>query len=388
MKFYLVGGAVRDIALNKAPRDIDFLVVGATHQDMLNMDFIPIEATSFPVYHHPVSKAEFALARRERKVGTGYHGFEVDFSPDVTLEEDLFRRDFTINAMAIEVYQVYDDGSYEVTSGDIIDPFNGLYDLETKVLRHVSDHFMEDPVRVLRAARFLARWPEFHIDAGTLNLISEMRENGELNSLTPERIYLELTKTLMEKMPSRFFQYLYEWRLSHLVQHISVHSTVFDYLPDTVTLTQRFAILAASHCYLSASDIVEKMTALKTPSEIIKVMLKAKFLDYQFMQLTSDFMTDCKLAVWVFETLKGLNAVQDPRIMRELTAALPFYISFKDKVQVWMLLNYAAGIISRTRFADLTEDQQKTLKGPDVGRALDELKIKQIQKLIDTINGQ
>ncbi|MEM2159426.1 MAG: hypothetical protein QXN55_00540 [Candidatus Nitrosotenuis sp.] len=306
----------------------------------------------------------------------------------VDLVSDCSRRDFTINAMAIEVWQVEDDGFYEFTSGHIIDPFNGLYDLETNVLRHVSDHFREDPVRVLRAARFLARWPEFHVDAGTLTLISEMRESGELNSLTPERIYLELTKALMEKMPSRFFQYLYEWKLSHLVQNISICSTVFDYLPDTVTLTQRFAILAASHSYLSAGDIVDKMTALKAPNEVIKVMLKAKFLDYQFMQLTTDFMSDCGLAAWVFETLKGLNAVQDPRIMRELTAALPFYISFKDKVQAWMLLNYAAGIISRTRFTDLTEDQRATLKGPAIGQALDELKINQIQKLIDTINGK
>ena len=158
MREFLVGGAVRDELLGRPVKDRDWVVVGATVQDMLDRGFSQVGA-DFPVFLHPDSKEEFALARQERKTAPGYHGFETRFDPDVTIEEDLFRRDLTINAMAKD------------EEGNLIDPFNGQEDLENGVLRHVSEAFAEDPVRVLRVARFAARC-NFDVHADTMQLIS------------------------------------------------------------------------------------------------------------------------------------------------------------------------------------------------------------------------
>jgi tRNA nucleotidyltransferase (CCA-adding enzyme) len=197
MKVYLVGGAVRDKLLGLPVQDRDYVVVGATPADMVARGFKPVGA-DFPVFLHPETKEEYALARTERKSGHGYKGFTVYAAPDVTLEDDLRRRDLTINAMA------------EDEAGNLIDPYGGADDLRNGVLRHVSAAFAEDPVRILRVARFAARYAKwgFRVAHSTNQLMRQMVESGEVDHLVPERVWAEFERALGEDTPSRFFTVL------------------------------------------------------------------------------------------------------------------------------------------------------------------------------------
>ena len=197
MKTYLVGGAVRDALLGLKVQDRDWVVVGATPQQLLDLGYQQA-GRDFPVFLHPQSHEEYALARTERKQGHGYHGFKAYFSPDVTLEQDLQRRDLTINAIAQDA------------SGQLIDPCRGQQDIEQRLLRHISPAFAEDPLRVLRVARFAARFAAqgFHIAAETLSLMQTIGDSGELQYLTVERIWQEMEKALTTPHPDRFFQVL------------------------------------------------------------------------------------------------------------------------------------------------------------------------------------
>ena len=195
MKTYIVGGAVRDELLGLPVQDHDHVVVGATPQQMLSLGFTPV-GKDFPVFLHPRTHEEYALARTERKTAPGYKGFVFHASPDVTLEQDLVRRDLTINAMA------------KAEDGSIVDPFNGRTDLEARIFRHVSDAFSEDPVRILRLARFAARFTDFTVAPETEALMREMVQAGEVDALVPERVWQELSRGLMEARPSRMFEVL------------------------------------------------------------------------------------------------------------------------------------------------------------------------------------
>ncbi|MFA5824911.1 MAG: multifunctional CCA addition/repair protein [Gallionellaceae bacterium] len=196
IKIYCVGGAVRDRLLGLPVQDHDWVVVGSTPEQMVARGFKPV-GSDFPVFLHPVSHEEYALARTERKVAQGYKGFTVYASPDVTLEQDLLRRDFTVNAIAQDA------------DGNLTDPYGGQTDLKAGVLRHVSAAFAEDPVRILRAARFVARFG-FTIAPETLTLMRTMVDNGEVDALVAERVWQELARGLMEKYPSHFFTTLRE----------------------------------------------------------------------------------------------------------------------------------------------------------------------------------
>ncbi len=190
MKVYLVGGAVRDTLLDRPVHERDWVVVGATPEEMTARGFRPV-GRDFPVFLHPETHEEYALARLERKVGLGYRGFVTEFSPDVTLAQDLLRRDLTINAMA------------QSEDGAIVDPYGGQNDLRGRVLRHVSPAFSEDPVRILRVARFLARYAPlgFHVANETVDLMRTMVTSGEVDALVPERIWREIERTLGEPEP-------------------------------------------------------------------------------------------------------------------------------------------------------------------------------------------
>jgi len=196
MKSYVVGGAVRDGLLGLPVQDRDHVVVGATPEAMLARGFKPV-GKDFPVFLHPDSHEEYALARTERKTAPGYKGFVFHAAPDVTLEADLARRDLTINAIAQD------------ESGALVDPFGGQADLAARVLRHVGPAFAEDPVRVLRVARFAARFPDFHVAEETLALMRLMADNGEVDHLVPERVWQELSRGLMEARPSRMLDVLH-----------------------------------------------------------------------------------------------------------------------------------------------------------------------------------
>ena len=199
MKTYLVGGAVRDELLGYPYKERDWVVVGATVDEMLAAGFQQV-GKDFPVFLHPETKEEYALARTERKTAAGYKGFDVHASPDVTLEEDLVRRDLTINAIAKDEH------------GEVIDPYHGVGDIEERLLRHVSSAFSEDPVRILRIARFLARYAHlgFSIADETMQLMRTMVDNGEVDALVPERVWQEMHKALTERTPSRFIEVLRE----------------------------------------------------------------------------------------------------------------------------------------------------------------------------------
>ena len=195
MKTYLVGGAVRDGLLGITGADRDWVVVGSTPEAMAAQGFRPV-GKDFPVFLHPQTHEEYALARTERKTAPGYKGFVVHASPEVSLEEDLARRDLSINAIA------------QAEDGTLIDPYGGQHDLQHKVLRHVTEAFREDPVRILRVARFAARFPEFKVAAQTLALMQDMVADGEVDALVSERVWQELSKGLMSAKPSRMLQVL------------------------------------------------------------------------------------------------------------------------------------------------------------------------------------
>ena len=208
MQIYMVGGAVRDRLLGLPVQDHDWVVVGATPEQMVAQGYLPV-GKDFPVFLHPDSREEYALARTERKSGRGYKGFTVFTSPDVTLEEDLARRDLTINSIAACADWTSAGGQLG-SKVDLIDPFGGQRDLQAKVLRHVTDAFREDPVRILRLARFAARFHDFSIAPQTMALLREMVADGEADHLVPERVWQELSRGLMEAHPARMFEVLRE----------------------------------------------------------------------------------------------------------------------------------------------------------------------------------
>ncbi len=208
MKIFIVGGAVRDALLGRPNADRDYVVVGATPQSIQAAGYRPV-GKDFPVFLHPRTHEEYALARTERKSGHGYHGFTFHAAPDVTLEEDLARRDLTINAMA------------RGPEGELIDPYCGQRDLKAKILRHVGPAFAEDPVRVLRLARFAARFSDFSVAPETLDLMRHMVASGEVDHLVAERVWQELAKGLMEDKPSRMFEVLRDCHaLAHLLPEV------------------------------------------------------------------------------------------------------------------------------------------------------------------------
>ena len=207
---YLVGGAVRDALLGLPVQDRDWVVVGATPEQMQTQGYLPV-GKDFPVFLHPLTREEVALARTERKTAPGYKGFAIHASPDVTLAQDLSRRDLTINAMAVDADQAdqwLSACGANPDPGGVIDPFGGRHDLTHRVLRHVTDAFREDPVRILRIARFNARLEDFTVAPATLKLMCDMVDQGEVDHLVAERVWQELTRGLMSRRPSRMFEVL------------------------------------------------------------------------------------------------------------------------------------------------------------------------------------
>jgi len=252
VKTYVVGGAVRDELLGHPVREKDYVVVGATPEEMVALGFRPV-GKDFPVFLHPSTHAEYALARTERKSGRGYKGFSVFAAPQVTLEEDLRRRDLTINAMAKD-----DDGT-------LIDPFGGKKDLEAGVLRHVSDAFAEDPVRILRVARFAARFG-FRVADETMQLMKNIVASGEAEYLVPERVWQEFSQGLGEAHPERMFQVLEACGLrERLLPELETQPANLS-----GSLAVRFALLA---CALAEDEVNTLCRRLRAPNEVRELAL-------------------------------------------------------------------------------------------------------------------
>ncbi len=265
MKIYIVGGAVRDELLGRANADRDYVVVGASPQTMLEQGFRPV-GKDFPVFLHPETHEEYALARTERKTGPGYHGFSFHAAPDVTLEADLARRDLTINAMARA-----DDGA-------LVNPFHGQRDLEAKILRHVGPAFAEDPVRILRLARFAARFADFSVAPETLALMRGLVTSGEVDHLVAERVWQELAKGLMEARPSRMFEVLRQCgALERLLPEVDALFGVpqrADYHPEIDTGIHTLMVVdeSARHGYalpVRVAALTHDLGKATTPADIL-----------------------------------------------------------------------------------------------------------------------
>ena len=267
MKVYLVGGAVRDLVMSLPVKDKDYVVVGSTVEEMLSLGFQQVGA-DFPVFLHPYTNEEYALARVERKTGKGYLGFTVDSNPSITLEEDLLRRDLTINSMAIEVKGLFDNSFKD---GNIIDPYKGLKDVDNKILRHTSIAFKEDPVRVLRIARFAARY-DFEIAEETKQVVLDIKKDGELNHLVPERLWLELTKVFKENTYYKFFNILSDLDvLKNLFPE--VYDQQYLLIPLSINnLSEKYQFcLLATIFYTYENKFISFCERLKVPKEYEKL---------------------------------------------------------------------------------------------------------------------
>lgn len=289
LEVYVVGGAVRDGLLGLTPGDRDWVVIGATPEDMVHRGFIPVGG-DFPVFLHPRTKEEYALARTERKSGRGYKGFTFYTGQDVTLEQDLARRDLTVNAIA------------QSMSGELVDPLGGVQDLQYKVFRHVGEAFEEDPVRILRLARFATRFVDFTIAPETLALCRRMVESGEVDALVPERVWQELSRGLMGASPSRMLSVLVEVGAAQRVlpgwkDAQRIHDALDQASQVSLPLPARFALFC-----LETPDLEPLCKGLRVPAECVEA---ARLLPVVLKGMSAEWNAENALAL--IERCDGLR---------------------------------------------------------------------------------
>jgi tRNA nucleotidyltransferase (CCA-adding enzyme) len=330
VKAYAVGGAVRDELLGLPVKDRDYVVVGATPEEMVRLGYKPV-GKDFPVFLHPRTHEEYALARTERKSGRGYKGFTVHAAPDVSLEDDLRRRDLTINAIA------------RAEDGTLIDPFGGEKDLRAGILRHVSEAFAEDPVRILRVARFAARF-DFVVSPETLLLMKNMVASGEADALVPERVWQELAKGLCEPRPQRMFEVLEACGLrARLLPEIKNTTVNFS-----GSLPVRFALLAWPLEESAVSALCER---LRAPNDVRELALAA--CRNREMLLAAARATPQAL----LELLKRADALRRPERFAELLEAARLAAPGIDVARLERARQAAAGIDAGSIAAAAPQDQ-------------------------------
>ena len=386
MQVYLVGGAVRDQLLGRPIKDKDFVVVGATVTEMLEAGLQQVGA-DFPVFLHPVSREEYALARTERKQGLGYQGFSVHASIDVSLKDDLQRRDLTVNAMAIEVTSLTDDTPI---SGDVIDYYGGLQDIENKTLRHVSSAFNEDPLRVLRTARFYSRYYDlgFTIADDTLVLMRELVASGELTHLSSERIWQESSRAMMQLSPQVYWQQLFD--IGALAEYFAPLHQAWndDQIRETVqtslyfasqmqlNLSQRWALLMVSlKPSLFQTKPTEAITAVKSINDIgnmAKVPKAQTQFAGLFVQQADQLSVITQLsAAEKIDLIQACSAHKEPeKLSQLLVTSQVLQLSIQHR-QMMLALNsfHSIGM----------NDIDQSLKGPAIGKALRQCRIEHLQ---------
>lgn len=352
-KVYLVGGAVRDQLLGRPVKDHDYVVVGATPEYMEQLGFEQVGA-DFPVFLHPKTKDEYALARTERKTGKGYHGFETKYDPSVSLEDDLRRRDLTINAIA-----------YDPKTKEYVDPFGGREDLQRKIIRHVSDAFAEDPLRVLRVARFRARYG-WEIAPETLQLMKKL--NPELKSLTKERVWLELEKTMTEQNPQLFFDTLQKRdSLKVLFPDVNWTPRVSKLMPKGEGLEERIALLLADTSVSAAKNFLQRW---KAPNNVRSLVVPFKKLSEE---LKNGPPKDPQKIVQLIQTADGWRK---PDLFRKVLVTL------QKAGHDISSLKKGFESASKIAFASLSPGQQQALKGAQVGQAISKLRIDAVSQAI------
>lgn len=390
MQVYLVGGAVRDHLLGRPVKDKDFVVVGATVSEMLDAGFQQVGA-DFPVFLHPISHDEYALARTERKQGVGYQGFSVHASPNVSLKDDMQRRDLTINAMAIEVTSLMDDSPI---TGEVIDYYGGLNDIDSKTLRHVSIAFSEDPLRVLRTARFYSRYYDlgFTIADETLRLMRQLVDSGELMHLSAERVWQESSHATMQLSPQVYWQQLYDIGalsgyfdpLHHAWTSVHVRETIQTALYFSgqmqLSLSQRWALLMASlnpalfdlkykeqkpDEAMITKGILDIGNTVKVPKAHIQF---AKLFVQQIEKLAA---IDMLSAAEKIELIQVCGAHKEPdKLSQLLVTSHVFQLAIQHRQMMIALGSFHAIGMS---------DIQPNLKGPAIGDALQQARIKHLQ---------
>jgi tRNA nucleotidyltransferase (CCA-adding enzyme) len=386
MQVYLVGGAVRDQLLGRPIKDKDFVVVGATVAEMVDAGFQQVGA-DFPVFLHPTSHEEYALARTERKQGVGYKGFSVHASPDISLKDDLQRRDLTVNAMAIEVASLTDDTPI---NGEVVDYYGGLDDIKSKTLRHVSSAFSEDPLRVLRTARFYGRYYDlgFTIADETLALMRQLVSSGELAHLSSERIWQESSRAMIQLSPHIYWQQLFE--IDALVEYFApLHQAWNDsYIRETVqtalyfagqmqlNLSQRWALLlsslnpalfglAANETILATKGITEIGNTAKVPKA------QTQFATLFMQQGEKLKRINGLSAAEKIDLIQACNAHKEPDKLSQLLVTSHVLQLASQHREMMLALNsfHAIGV----------KDIDSNLKGPAIGTALRQSRIEHLQ---------
>ncbi|WP_395166824.1 CCA tRNA nucleotidyltransferase [Francisella salimarina] len=367
MEFYLVGGAVRDLLLGITPKDKDWVVIGATENQMIESGFIKV-FSSFPIFIHPKTKQEYALARSEKKIAKGYHGFEVNFSSNISLEEDLKRRDLTINSIAID------------KNNKIIDPFSGQIDIKKRILRHTSEAFIEDPLRVVRLARFKAQLSAFNFSVAdeTINIVDSVIKSGELNYLTKERLHIEFIKAL--KNPRIFFETL---------DNLEALEATFPYIKkslDTIPNTSFFE----SKIYLkSSNDEKICLCLLDIKDEFVKHIKLELLLSNKQYKLLNAVITIRKIfelknisARDVLRLLKKANLIRNKELQQVSTNTYRKYLTINNS-------NTSNGTIEQlknTFYAINTsniKDLTITVPKEDLSNAIESLYIDNIKKQLN-----
>jgi len=375
---FVVGGAVRDTLLGRPVKDMDFVVVGSTPEEMLADGFQQVGA-DFPVFLDEKGQ-EFALARTERKIGSGYHGFETDFDPSVTLRDDLFRRDLTVNSMAVN-RDNWEKFQETRSTHFVIDPFNGMQDLESGLLRHVSDAFAEDPVRVLRVARFAARY-NFSVSTDTLKLMAQLTKSGELDELTPERVFAELEKAVMEDFPMQFFMVLHDVNaldvlFPELFDENKLPIQTNETLDRAVLLfsdfIDRMVILAAGS---NTEQVLNMLERLKAPRSVKNALKMSCTMINDILDHSNDFDT----AEGFIKVLDKVHAWKLPTTFHKTATTLIIFDNhFIHSIAFKFLKMFKAGIV--VEFEMLTTGQKERLEGKQIGEAIEDLRKEVLRKV-------
>lgn len=387
MEIYLVGGAVRDALLGLPVYDKDYVVVGARPEQLLKLGYQQV-GKDFPVFLHPKNKAEYALARTERKAGIGYNGFICDFGPEITLEEDLSRRDLTINAIAQD------------KNGMLVDPYGGQADLNARTLRHVSEAFSEDPLRVLRVARFAARFHDlgFSVADETLQLMRHIAASGELSALTPERVWKETEKALACGQPQVFFEVLRSCNaLAELFPELAALLAIQDHATNEQEKASPHSLRALLHCAQLTTDLACRFAALslqldkpsisalcernKVPTEHKELALLASGWQHAIHQLSAPQYEQADAVLALFQEtdswrrpdrFANLLLCAQADMQAESRQAENTAAPYPQRAQLWQWFSELTTITAAPFIA-------QGLKGPAIGEAIKAARLAQLQ---------